>query len=146
LRELSHVASKEKAAGQGGMLKRPGDRALRSNRTDATGGPVRRFYRRVWDRRWCRISEGTVDPTDVIVIEIAYDRRRLELAMKAVVGAQELCALSKVTVQESKELLRQLDDTHAGSARVCAADCFTSSRSLARWPRSKSQPLQPSPT
>jgi hypothetical protein len=31
-----------------------------------------------------------------------------------------------------KELLRQLDDTHAGSARVCAADCFTSSRSLAR--------------
>jgi hypothetical protein len=85
-----------------------------------------------------------VDPTDVIVIEIAYDRRRLELAMKAVVGAQELCALSKVTVQESKELLRQLDDTHAGSARVCAADCFTSSRSLARSPRSKSQPLQPS--
>jgi hypothetical protein len=73
-----------------------------------------------------------VDPTDVIVIEIAYDRRRLELAMKAVVGAQELCALSKVTVQESKELLRQLDDTHAGSARVCAADCFTSSRSSAR--------------
>jgi hypothetical protein len=59
-----------------------------------------------------------VDPTDVIVIEIAYDRRRLELAMKAVVGAQELCALSKVTVQGSKALLRQLDDTHAGSARV----------------------------
>jgi hypothetical protein len=100
------------------MLKRPGDGALRSRK----------------------------DATDVVVIEIAYGRRRLELAMKAVVDAQKLCAPFGVTVQESKELLRQLDDTHAGSARVRAADCFTSSRSSARSPRSKSQPLQPSPT
>jgi hypothetical protein len=35
LRELSHVASKEKAASQGGILKGPGDGALRS-RKDAT--------------------------------------------------------------------------------------------------------------
>lgn len=61
---------------------------------------------------------STMDPTDIIVIEVAYDRRRLELAMKAVVDTQELCALSEVTVQESKELLHQLDDTHAGGARA----------------------------
>jgi hypothetical protein len=63
------------------MLKRPGDGALRSRK----------------------------DATDVVVIEIAYGRRRLELAMKAVVDAQKLCAPFGVTVQESKELLRQLD-------------------------------------
>jgi hypothetical protein len=57
---------------------------------------------------------STMDPIDVTVIEIAYDRRRLELAMNAVVDAQELCGRSEVIVQESKELLRQLDDTHPG--------------------------------
>ena len=44
------------------------------------------------------------------VIEIADDRRRLESATEAVVDAQDLYARARLLVQESQELLRQVDD------------------------------------
>ncbi len=44
------------------------------------------------------------------VIEIAYDRRRLQSATEAVVDVQDFCARARVLVQESQELLRQIDD------------------------------------
>jgi len=47
---------------------------------------------------------------DETVIEIADDRRRLQSATEAVVDAQDLCALARLLVQESQELLRQVDD------------------------------------
>jgi hypothetical protein len=46
------------------------------------------------------------------VIEIAHDRRRLQLATEAVVDARDLCARARLVVQESQELLRQVDDLH----------------------------------
>jgi hypothetical protein len=48
--------------------------------------------------------------SDKEVIEIAFDRRQLELLKSAVVDTQELYARCEVTMQESKELLQQLDD------------------------------------
>jgi len=56
-------------------------------------------------------------PTDVMnsdetVIEIADHRRRLQSATEAVVDAEDLCARARRLVQESQELLRQLDDLH----------------------------------
>ena len=50
-------------------------------------------------------------PNDLI-IEIAYDRRRLQSATEAVVDAQDLCARATSIVQESQELLRQVDDLY----------------------------------
>ena len=47
---------------------------------------------------------------DGTVIEIANDRRRLRSATEAVVDAQDLCARARLLVQESQELLRQVDD------------------------------------
>ena len=47
---------------------------------------------------------------DETVIEIANDRRRLQSATEAVVDAQDLCARARLLVQESQELLRQVDD------------------------------------
>ena len=48
--------------------------------------------------------------SDKEVIEIAFDRRQLELLKSAVVDTQELYAQCKVTMQESQKLLRQVDD------------------------------------
>jgi hypothetical protein len=48
--------------------------------------------------------------SDKEVIEIAFDRRQLELLKSAVVDTQELCGRCKVTMQESQELLQQVDD------------------------------------
>lgn len=53
--------------------------------------------------------ESTLD-SDKEVIEIAFDRQRLESLKSAVVDSQELYARCKVTMQESKELLQQVDD------------------------------------
>jgi hypothetical protein len=44
------------------------------------------------------------------VIEIADDRRRLQLIRDAVLDAQDLCARARSTVQASQELLQQVDD------------------------------------
>jgi hypothetical protein len=48
--------------------------------------------------------------SDKEVIEMAFDRRQLELLKSAVVDSQELYARCKVTMQESQELLQQADD------------------------------------
>jgi hypothetical protein len=48
--------------------------------------------------------------SDKEVVEIAFDRRQLELLKSAVVDTQELYARCKVTMQESQELLQQVDD------------------------------------
>jgi len=48
--------------------------------------------------------------SDKEVIEIAFDRRQLELLKSAVDDTQELNARCKVTMQESQELLQQVDD------------------------------------
>ena len=48
--------------------------------------------------------------SDKEVIEIAFDRRQLELLKSTVADTQELCARCKVTMQESQELLQQVDD------------------------------------
>jgi hypothetical protein len=53
--------------------------------------------------------EATLD-LDKEVIEIAFNRRRLESLKSAVVDAQELYARCKVTMQESRELLQQADN------------------------------------
>jgi len=50
--------------------------------------------------------------SDKTVIEIAYDRTRLQSATEAVIDAQDLCARARLIVQESQELLRQADDLH----------------------------------
>jgi hypothetical protein len=47
---------------------------------------------------------------DQTVIEIAGDRRRLQSVSEAIVDAQDLCARARLLVQESQELLRQVDD------------------------------------
>ena len=47
---------------------------------------------------------------DKEVIEFAFERRRLESLKNAVVDTQELFSRCKVTVQESQELLQQVDD------------------------------------
>jgi len=44
------------------------------------------------------------------VIEIAYDRRRLESLKNARVDTEQLFARCKVTIQASQELLQQVDD------------------------------------
>jgi hypothetical protein len=48
--------------------------------------------------------------SDKEVIEIAFDRRQLELLKSAVTDTQELCAQCKATMQGSQELLQQADD------------------------------------
>jgi hypothetical protein len=48
--------------------------------------------------------------SDKEVIEIAFDRRQLESLKSAGAGTQELYARCKVTMQESQELLQQVDD------------------------------------
>jgi hypothetical protein len=48
--------------------------------------------------------------SDKEVIEIAFDRRQLELLKSAVGDTQALYARCKVTIQESQELLQQADD------------------------------------
>lgn len=53
--------------------------------------------------------ESTLD-SDKEVIEIAFDRQRLESLKSAVVDSQELYARCKVTMQESQELLQQVDN------------------------------------
>lgn len=53
--------------------------------------------------------EATLD-LDKEVIEIAFNRRRLESLKSAVVDTQELYARCKVTMQESRELLQQVDN------------------------------------
>jgi hypothetical protein len=59
-----------------------------------------------------------VEPTDVDVIEIAFDRRRLQSATEAVVDALDLCARARLLVQESQELLRQVDNLQSGMGPV----------------------------
>jgi hypothetical protein len=46
------------------------------------------------------------------IIEIADDRRRLQLLRNAVLDAQDLCARARSTVQATQELLQQMDDLH----------------------------------
>jgi hypothetical protein len=53
--------------------------------------------------------EATLD-LDKEVIEIAFNRRRLESLKSAVVDTQELYARCKITMQESRELLQQVDN------------------------------------
>ena len=48
-------------------------------------------------------------------IEIAANRRRLRLMKDAVLDTQDLCARAKSTVQETQELLRQVDDLRRSS-------------------------------
>jgi hypothetical protein len=48
--------------------------------------------------------------SDKEVIDIAFDRRQLESLKSAVVDSQELYARCEVTMQESRELLQQVDD------------------------------------
>jgi len=48
--------------------------------------------------------------SDKEVIEIAFDRRQLESLKSAVADTQELYASCRVTMQESQELLQQVDD------------------------------------
>jgi hypothetical protein len=48
--------------------------------------------------------------SDKEVIEIAFDRRQLESLKSAVADTQDLYARCKVTMQESQELLQQVDD------------------------------------
>jgi hypothetical protein len=48
--------------------------------------------------------------SDKEVIEIAFDRRQLESLKSAVVDTQELYARCEVAMQESQELLQQVDD------------------------------------
>jgi hypothetical protein len=44
------------------------------------------------------------------IIEIAGDRRRLQSIRDAVLDTQDLCARTRSIVQESQELLQQVDD------------------------------------
>ena len=48
--------------------------------------------------------------SDEEVIEFAYDRRRLESLKDAVIDTQELYSRCEVTVRESEDLLRRLND------------------------------------
>ena len=50
-----------------------------------------------------------MDPHDRI-IEIAGDRRRLKSIRDAVLDTRDLCARARSTVQETQELLQQVDD------------------------------------
>ena len=50
------------------------------------------------------------------VSEITYDRRRLESLKSAVVDTQELYTRCMVTMQESQELMQQVDDLLMRSA------------------------------
>jgi len=50
------------------------------------------------------------------VSEITYDRRRLESLKSAVVDTQELYTRCVVTMQESQELMQQVDDLLMRSA------------------------------
>ena len=50
-----------------------------------------------------------MDPNETI-IEVADHRRHLQLIKDAVLDAQDLCERAKSIVQESQELLQQLDD------------------------------------
>jgi hypothetical protein len=54
---------------------------------------------------------------DKTVIDIADHRRRLQSVTEAVDDAQDLCARARVTVQESQELLRQVDDLYRSGTR-----------------------------
>ena len=49
---------------------------------------------------------------DETIIEIAGDRRRLQSIRDAVLDTQDLCARARSTVQESQELLQQVDDLY----------------------------------
>ena len=51
-----------------------------------------------------------MEPSEII--EIASDRRRLQLLREAVLKAQDLYERGRSTVQESQEFLRQIDDLH----------------------------------
>jgi len=53
-------------------------------------------------------SEATLE--DKEAIEFAHDRRRLESLKNAVVDTQELYSRCEVTMQESQELLQQVDE------------------------------------
>ena len=48
--------------------------------------------------------------SDKEAIEFAYDRRRLESLKNVVVDTQELYRRCMVTMQESQELMQQVDD------------------------------------
>ena len=50
------------------------------------------------------------------VSEITYDRRRLESLKNVVVDTQELYTRCMVTMQESQELMQQVDDLLMRSA------------------------------
>ena len=47
---------------------------------------------------------------DETIIEIAGHRRQLRLIKDAVLDTQDLCARTRSIVQESQELLQQVDD------------------------------------
>jgi len=47
---------------------------------------------------------------NVIIIKVAEQRRQLQLIRDAIIETQVLCARSMSTVQESQELLQQVDD------------------------------------
>jgi len=50
-----------------------------------------------------------MEPNEII-IKIAEQRRQLQLIRDALIETQVLCARSMSTVQESQELLQQVDD------------------------------------
>ena len=56
--------------------------------------------------------------SDKEVTEKAFDRRQLELLKNAVVDTQELYTRCMATVQESQELLQQVDELLMRSRQV----------------------------
>ena len=50
-----------------------------------------------------------MEPNEII-IKVAEQRRQLQLIRDALIETQVLCARSMSTVQESQELLQQVDD------------------------------------
>ena len=50
-----------------------------------------------------------MEPNEII-IKVAEQRRQLQLIRDALIETQVLCARSMSTVQESQELLHQVDD------------------------------------
>jgi len=50
-----------------------------------------------------------MEPNEII-IKVAEQRRQLQLIRDALIETQVLCARSMSTVQDSQELLQQLDD------------------------------------
>jgi hypothetical protein len=59
-----------------------------------------------------------IDPMNEMVVEIAADRHRLQSATEALADTKDLCERARLLVQESQELLRQVDDLRTGIGTV----------------------------